>query len=843
MSDSLDADALLPVLVAELADEAARAMVAELAEKRATALIPLIDAPVDASLHVLEVTTPDHAEPLLVLAEPLGGPTERGFPLRLHPYGSPPARPSVRPPPGVSDPSLPNLRATRTRPATLTKHHTRDLLGEGAPQTSSSAVTELLGRELAGKLIVEALVGVGGMGSVYRARHKQLGTTIAVKVLHERFRADLQFCARFHAEALVISQLDHPNVVRIMDYGQEPDGLLYLAMDFLEGMELQARLQQSGTLPLPTIVDIAMQVSAGLGHAHARGIVHRDVKPSNIVLVKSDDDEGRAVELVKVCDFGIAARNGANDKLGTPAYMSPEQCAGADVDGRSDVYSLGVVMYELATGQLPFSSDDEAATMAMHANEPPPRPSDVRNVDKRLERLILRMLAKSPDERPQNMRDLRGDLRGLMRPPSLELHDVGTGRAARGSKPPDQESARKVGSPSSTSMAAALPVGTPRPSPVGDPSPIVSVMRMEAVVDARGLAAQLAREPISTLREKLATPERFASEARALAEAMRLLLEQTELAALAQVIAVFRKVATDSPNDARAELSARLVRTLQDPARLAPIAERALTEQDDPASALLASLGLAAAHALYAARIRAHATPTLRARFVSSMRGIGAAAWPLMSAALQRNAPGDTAQHDPRLAEDLLRAMPLVADEAAGGVVTKYLRWGEPAVRRAAVPPLVTLWGDRARPLLLAVLLKDPDEGARVAAIRGLRDLRAVDDHVVRKAEEILGAPTTGPAAVSSAVRIAIAEALGETRDDARPLAAAVLRRALAPKGGMFAVLRGARAPTAPATVVLAMACSYAALDEPDAAKLIDELARQCEEPLRTQLMGVIGTR
>jgi serine/threonine-protein kinase len=762
-----------------------------------------------------------------VLAEPLGGPTERGFPLRLHPYGSPPAQRSLPPPAGA--PALPSLRATRTRPATLTKHHTRDLLGESRSMPAQTSEPEdLIGREIAGKLVVEALVGVGGMGAVYRARHKQLGTTIAVKVLHEHFRADLQFCARFHAEALVISQLDHPNVVRIIDYGQEPDGLLYLAMDFLEGVELQEILLRAGTLPLPRIVDVAMQVSAGLGHAHARGIIHRDVKPSNIVLVKSDDDEGRPVELVKVCDFGIAARTGASDLLGTPAYMSPEQCMGRDVDGRSDVYSLGVIMYELATGQLPFSSNDEAKLIAMQRSEPPPRPSSVRNVDKRLESLILRMLAKAPHERPDNMRDLRAELRFLLRPPSLKLHDVGVGRADRESSPPGQSEATDEAAPSSRGESP-------------QPPPAASVARMEAVPDARALAAQLAREPVSTLREKLSTIERFTAEAQSLAAAMRLMLEQKELAALAHVIALFRKVAAD-PTDARAELSARLVRTLQDPARLAPVAERALAEHDDAAPALLASLGLAAAHALYAARVRAHPTPPVRGRFVSAMRGIGGASWPLVSAALQRNAPGDASQHDHRLAEDLLRSMPLVADEAAGGVVAKYLRWGDAPVRRAAVPPLVTLWGDRARPLLLAVLLKDPDEGARVAAIRGLRDLHAVDDHVVRKAEDILAEPVApGATASGTAVRIAIAEALGEARDDARALAAAVLRRALAPKGGMFGLR--SRAPSAPAPVILAMAVSYVAVGGDGTSKVVEELGRQCEEPLRTQLLGLVGTR
>ena len=570
-------DALLPVLVAELADDDARRKVEELAAIRGTALVPLIDAPVDASLHVLEVTTPGHSEPLLVLCEPLGGPTERGFPLRLHPYGSPPVQRSL--PPSPASPSLPSLRATRTRPVTLTRHHTRDLLGESqGPSSVPDTPEAIVGRELAGKLVVESVVGVGGMGAVYRARHKQLGTAVAVKVLHERFRSDLQFCARFHAEALVVSQLDHANVVHINDYGQEPDGLLYLAMDFLEGIELQEVLQQEGTLPLPRILDIALQVAAGLGHAHARGIVHRDVKPSNIVLVKSQDDEGRPVELVKVCDFGIAARAGTSTLLGTPAYMSPEQCAGGEIDGRSDMYALGIILYELATGQLPFSSADPAALVAMQRNDLPRPPSTVRNVDARLEQLILRMLQKAPEERPRDMRELRAELKTLQRPPSLQLHDVGIGADARGSAPPD-----------------AVPAGQATPDDDDDDAlPMVlapALARRPVVPDIPALAAQLAREPVSTLREKLATPAAFVAEAQSIAAAMQLMLEQRELAALAHVVAIFRKVAAEPANGASAELAARLVKTLQDPARLAPAADRALAEHEDAAPALLARSG------------------------------------------------------------------------------------------------------------------------------------------------------------------------------------------------------------------------------------------------------------
>jgi serine/threonine-protein kinase len=819
-------DALLPVLVAELADADARKMVEELAKKRELAIVPLTDAPMDASLHVLEVTTPDDPEPLLVLAEPRGAPTEQGFPLRLHPYDSPPRGPSAHAPPSLEMPPLPNLRATRSRPATLTKHHTRDLVGDDRPPPATTASAEaLIGYVIAEKLVVEALVGQGGMGSVYRARHKQLQTKLAVKVLHAHFRDDLQFCARFHAEALVVSQLDHPNVVRVIDYGQEPDGLLYLAMDYLEGVELHEVLRRAGTLPLPRIIDIGMQASAGLGHAHARGIIHRDVKPSNIVLVKNDNDDGEEFDQVKVCDFGIAARAGTSDLLGTPAYMSPEQCANLEIDGRSDIYSLGVIFYELATGQLPFSDDDERKVLRMQREAAPTPPSAVRKVDKRLDALIMRMLAKSPDERPQTMRELRYALRDLERPPSLQLHDVGVGHANRGSSPPD----------SSRNLEAAVATSAGSGSP--HPPPAKSLGRIPAAPDVRGLAARLASEPVSTLRERLVTQERFIAEAQGLASAMRLLLEQRELAALAQVVAIFRKIAGDVANDPRAELAARLVRTLQDPARLAPVAEKALAEHDEAAPALLAGLGLAAAHALHAARVHAHPTPPVRGRFVAAMRGVGIQAWPLMAAALQRNAPGDNAQHDPRLAEDLLRAMPLGTDDACGGVVAKYLRWGDAAVRRAAVPPLVAMWGDRARPLLLAVFLKDADEGARVAAIRGLRDLHAIDEHVVRRADDML-AENSGS---GSAVRVALAEALGDADASARPIAAAVLKRALVPKGGVFSVLRN-RAPSAPTPVVLALACSYLTVGGAEAPKLVDELARQCEEPLRTQLLGAART-
>jgi serine/threonine-protein kinase len=225
------------------------------------------------------------------------------------------------------------------------------------------------------------------------------------------------------------------------------------------------------------------------------------------------------------------------------------------------------------------------------------------------------------------------------------------------------------------------------------------------------------------------------------------------------------------------------------------------------------------------------------------MRAIGGSAWPIVSQALQQNVPGESAQHDPRLAEDLLRATPPIADDAVGTVVAKYLRWGEPAVRRAAIAPLVALWGDRARALLLAVLLKDSDEGARIQAIKGLRHLRGIDEHVVRKVEDILSdGAISQTVAAGDALKTAVAEALGDANAEARDVSAAALRRALTPKGGVLGKLR-TRGPAAAASVLVAMSKSYAAVGGPDASKLVEDMARTCEEPLKTQLLAVVGAR
>ncbi|HSO34507.1 MAG TPA: serine/threonine-protein kinase, partial [Labilithrix sp.] len=373
------------MLVADLADGASRDFLAGLALAGGKAYLPLISAPASATTHRLEVYTPGCADPLVLFAEPLGGPTAVGFPLKLRTFdpregGSGARRISVReePPPPPSPSRSRELRARVPTSVTLTERHTEDLGRQG--ELLEVEPEALVGRAIAGgKLRIEGVIGAGGVGSVYRAAHRDLRIPVAVKVLHHHFQQDIEFCNRFHAEALAASGLDHPNLVRVLDFGQEPDGLLYLAMEHLDGLALSDVLRDRRPLSLERIVSIMMQVCAGLAHAHARGIVHRDVKPDNIVLVANEDDDGRPHEIVKVCDFGIALaqadRSDATAVVGTPDYMSPEQCRGEALDGRSDVYSCGIMLYELATGRMPFVAATPLALLNRHMFVVPDPPS------------------------------------------------------------------------------------------------------------------------------------------------------------------------------------------------------------------------------------------------------------------------------------------------------------------------------------------------------------------------------------------------------------------------------------------------------------------------------------
>jgi serine/threonine-protein kinase len=238
--------------------------------------------------------------------------------------------------------------------------------------------------------------------------HRELRRTVAIKVLHPHYQEDEHFMKSFKAEARAAVQLDHPNVMRVLDFGQEPDGLLYIVMEFLSGRTLQSLLDEERRLPTDRAVEVMIQVCAALSVAHDHGIIHRDIKPDNIMLVPSRNDEGGAFELVKVCDFGIAALQNpraedadldmAEDIIaGTPEYMSPEQARGNDIDARSDVYACGICLYELVTGRPPFLGENAAEILVKQVDEAPKLPSHlVKGLDPLLEEIILRAIQKDP---------------------------------------------------------------------------------------------------------------------------------------------------------------------------------------------------------------------------------------------------------------------------------------------------------------------------------------------------------------------------------------------------------------------------------------------------------------
>jgi predicted Ser/Thr protein kinase len=283
------------------------------------------------------------------------------------------------------------------------------------------AADPLLSRTIAGKYKLEALLGEGGAGAVYRAMHTDLGREVAVKVLHVQNQHEAQFVKRFKAEARAASRLDHRNVTRVLDFGQEPDGLLYLVMEYVAGRSLEAILQTEGRLPVLRVVEIGIQVASALAVAHNEGIIHRDIKPENLLLVPTIDEDFGPTDLVKVCDFGMAKlkNTGGEEELtiggmicGSPAYMSPEQIRGGTLDARTDIYALGMTMYEAATGAHPFTAESLVELFMKHENEPPRKPSEfVPAIDALFEDILMRALAKRPQDRHESARTLRIELR------------------------------------------------------------------------------------------------------------------------------------------------------------------------------------------------------------------------------------------------------------------------------------------------------------------------------------------------------------------------------------------------------------------------------------------------
>jgi serine/threonine protein kinase len=264
------------------------------------------------------------------------------------------------------------------------------------------------------KYYLESKLGVGGMGTVYRAGRLLIGDRVAVKVLHPDQMADPQAVERFRREALTASRLKHPNVVTVYDFGVSREGLNYQVMELAEGESLRSLVERQGTLAETAAVEIILQVCAALDEAHRQGIVHRDIKPENI-LVQTIPGGLQ----VKVLDFGIAALRDVKASrstrtgsvVGTPHYMSPEHCLGEELDGRSDIYSLGIVLFEMLTGVVPFDSPTTTAIVVKHVNDPPPPPRTLNpKISRAVESVALRALEKRRDSRPQTAGEMAREL-------------------------------------------------------------------------------------------------------------------------------------------------------------------------------------------------------------------------------------------------------------------------------------------------------------------------------------------------------------------------------------------------------------------------------------------------
>src|SRR5947209_850524 len=272
---------------------------------------------------------------------------------------------------------------------------------------------ELVGKTLADKYRIEELINEGGMGSVYRSTHVLMDKVVAVKVLHPSLAADDKIVARFSREAKAASRISHPHALNVTDFGEDEDGVVFLVMEYLNGETLKDVIHKDGPMPLTRAVEIIRQVSGALEAAHNEVVVHRDLKSDNIMLI----DVGGG-DWAKVLDFGIAkiienvdqdpALTAPNLIIGTPQYMSPEQCSqAANIDSRSDIYSLGIILYEMLVGHVPFTGESPTAIMMKHLQEPPPSVLEERkDVPAAVGRVVLRTMAKRPEDRYQTVSEL-----------------------------------------------------------------------------------------------------------------------------------------------------------------------------------------------------------------------------------------------------------------------------------------------------------------------------------------------------------------------------------------------------------------------------------------------------
>jgi serine/threonine-protein kinase len=886
MIEAYAVDELLPVLVARVASRNETVPAIEAALRHGAVFLRLDEAPSYDGPHVLEIHTPDLTEPLLFLAEPAGDPIGHEHPLLLKPFApeheevlmallaEAGVRLSALPPRLVEPPMIDlgsfsivpppddgagemEMNALSDLPPGL------DLDGEPERERESILPGQSVGRILAGgKYSIGPLIGSGGMGSVYSGVHRALEKTIAIKVLHPSHRHNAEFLAAFHREALAASRLDHPNVVQVLDFGQEADGLLYITMELLNGTDLRAVLVEAPVQPLGRIVDVMSQVCAALSASHEQNVVHRDIKPENILLVPRRDDDGTQREVVKVCDFGIAeilgkqsADAGAKraEVAGTPDYMSPEQVRATDIDARADIYACGVILFEMATGKVPFHDMETPENIAWaHLEKEPPAPSSINPaIDRHLEAVILKAIRKDPAQRHQTARDLRAELRGLLESARRDaLLDTFSDMNSLpvGVVPTfERDDAIDIGD-----LLSLEPMGEEKPGAVKEQIWVLSERMATALVDDAG--AVLAQV------EALADPADYARELASLERAMASLASRGAAAALAAVVSTLSKRARGAaPGDRTHEaLAARALRSIEKPELLLRIADDAMDGPPaarEPSRKVLVLLGASGAHALAAARDRAGAQGAAwggRHRFVTAMRDVGPAALPTLAAFLQQADPRNVA-----LLEDLLRAVaetavgrpsaPSAASAAAAAeasdrlgalISTRDVRHAAPAVRRAAVGALAAAWGPRAN-AWLAPMLEDTDDGLRIAALGALRKHGGIDREAVRRIERIL----TGASPAGTDLRSSAAAALADAAGPARAQAVEALSLALRPAAGGFLSKLVTVEQTEDPVAITTMAQVLLALGGAEGARVVEARAARSSADLKRQLHDLLGGR
>jgi tRNA A-37 threonylcarbamoyl transferase component Bud32 len=359
------------------------------------------------------------------------------------------------------------------------------------------------GERFIGNYRVTRLLSEGGMGVVYAAEHRLLGRPAAIKLLLDQYSRNPQIVQRFFTEARAATAIRHPGIVEIYDFGHQDDGSAYIAMELLDGEDLDTRVRRLGRLPVSQSIHMTMQIASALAAAHGHGVVHRDLKPANIFLVPDPQVVGG--ERIKLLDFGIAkvaaseldgtadagARTQAGIVMGTPSYMAPEQCLGAAlVDARADLYAVGCILFEMLCGRPPFAGATGMDIIAAHLRQPPPHPREVvPEIPAPLEALILLLLEKDPARRPQTASELEAALGVLL------VHGAAAIMPGPGSAPAPARRGRgllvalAVCAVVGAAVAAAWPAGSAQPAaapvivapaPLPPPPPPVP-LRFEAV--------------------------------------------------------------------------------------------------------------------------------------------------------------------------------------------------------------------------------------------------------------------------------------------------------------------------------------------------------------------------